>query len=64
MENGNNETASIEAIPQQLNAQHPDSNTESLKSEISAITEKIPNGECFFRLNLMDDVLSQGFSNW
>ncbi|KAG1958118.1 golgin subfamily A member 3 isoform X1 [Pimephales promelas] len=45
MENGNNETASIEAIPQQLNAQHPDSNTvESLKSEISAVTEKIPNG--------------------
>ncbi|KAK7172761.1 hypothetical protein R3I93_002780 [Phoxinus phoxinus] len=45
MENGNNEMASIEAIPQQLNAQHPDSNTvESLKSERSPVTEKIPNG--------------------
>lgn len=51
MENGNNETASIEAIPQQPNAQHLDSNTlESLKSERSLVTEKIPNGECSFEI--------------
>lgn len=50
MENGNNETASVEAKPH--SAQHgkdPDSNTvESLKPERSLVMEKIPNGECSF----------------
>ncbi|XP_016336869.1 golgin subfamily A member 3-like isoform X1 [Sinocyclocheilus anshuiensis] len=48
MENGNNETASVEANPQQPDAQHgkdPDSNiVESLKPERSLVMEKIPNG--------------------
>ncbi|KAI2664895.1 Golgin subfamily A member 3 [Labeo rohita] len=47
MENGNNETGSIEAKPQQPDAQHgrdPDSNTvEPLKPEKSLVMEKIPN---------------------
>ncbi len=54
MENGNNETASVEAKPQQPDAQHgkdPDSNTvESLKPERSLVMEKIPNGECSFEM--------------
>ncbi|XP_043095567.1 golgin subfamily A member 3 isoform X1 [Puntigrus tetrazona] len=48
MENGNNETTSVEANPEQPDAQHgkdPGSNTvESLKPEISLVMEKIPNG--------------------
>ncbi|XP_052411887.1 golgin subfamily A member 3 isoform X1 [Carassius gibelio] len=48
MENGNNETVSVEANPQQPSAQHGkdlDSNiVESLKPERSLVMEKIPNG--------------------
>lgn len=53
MENGNNETVSIEAKPpQHPDAQHcknPNNNTvESLKPARSLVIEKIPNGECCF----------------
>ncbi|XP_042579513.1 golgin subfamily A member 3-like isoform X1 [Cyprinus carpio] len=44
MENGKNETASVEANPQQPDAQHGSNIVESLKPERSLVMEKIPNG--------------------